>query len=83
MINAHNANFCAYSSIYLMAYTAGYQFLIFSFFLSIFEFLNSWDEWVGLNNLVEYTEENVQKYEVEKSIKPGRSSRMKPKGSAG
>ncbi|XP_024024846.1 protein MRG2 isoform X2 [Morus notabilis] len=49
------------------------------FFVHYLGWSKHWDEWVGLNNLVEYTEENVQKYEVEKSIKPGRSSRMKPK----
>lgn len=60
------------------------------FFISIFEFLNSWDEWVVSDNLKEYTEENVQKYDairkklqLEKGIKAVRSSNSKPKATNG
>ncbi|GMN35033.1 hypothetical protein TIFTF001_005044 [Ficus carica] len=46
----------------------------------------NWDEWVVSDNLKEYTEENVQKYDairkklqIEKGIKAVRSSNIKPK----
>lgn len=52
--------------------------------------LNSWDEWVGVDRLLKYTEENIQKqqannkkYGVEKNTRVGRGSQVKPKSSNG
>lgn len=50
----------------------------------------SWDEWVGMDRLMKYTEENITKQQaldkkagVDKSTKSGRSAQAKPKSSAG
>ncbi|EXB59536.1 Chromatin modification-related protein EAF3 [Morus notabilis] len=50
---------------------------------------NSWDEWVGVDRLMKYTEENVLKQQtldkkqgVDKNSKSGRSAQTKPKSSA-
>lgn len=56
--------------------------------LSSFNILfdNSWDEWVGVDRLMKYTEENIQKQQaldkkqgVDKNPKSGRSTQTKPK----
>ncbi|XP_031404430.1 protein MRG1-like isoform X1 [Punica granatum] len=48
----------------------------------------SWDEWVGVDRLLKYTEENIERQEannkkqgLEKNIKAGRGSQVKPKSS--
>ena len=50
----------------------------------------SWDEWVGMDRLMKYTEENIVKQQaldkkagVDKNSKSGRSGQAKPKSSAG
>lgn len=50
----------------------------------------SWDEWVGMDRLMKYSEENIVKQQtldkkagVDKSTKSGRSAQAKPKSSAG
>ncbi|KAD4888207.1 hypothetical protein E3N88_20280 [Mikania micrantha] len=47
---------------------------------------NSWDEWVGVDRLMKYTEENIQKQQaldkkqgVDKNSKSGRATQTKPK----
>lgn len=52
--------------------------------------VNSWDEWVGVDRLMKYTEENIEKQQVlektqgvDKNPKSGRSSQTKPKVSNG
>ena len=53
-------------------------------FISSFILWNSWDEWVGLDRLLKFTEENVQK-QLELNEKRGtdkkaaRASQIKPK----
>ncbi|EEF52334.1 chromatin binding protein, putative [Ricinus communis] len=47
----------------------------------------NWDEWVGVNRLMKYNDENVQKFLVtkqgqEKNTKAGRGSHIKPKSSS-
>lgn len=49
-------------------------------------FGNSWDEWVGIDRLMKYTEENIVKQQaldkkqgVDKNPKSGRSTQTKPK----
>ncbi|KAH9624297.1 hypothetical protein KSS87_003868 [Heliosperma pusillum] len=49
----------------------------------------SWDEWVGTDRLMKYTDENIQKQQelerkqgADKNQRSGRSSQAKPKGSA-
>jgi len=51
---------------------------------------NSWDEWVGIDRLMKYTDENIQKQQalekkqgVDKNQKSARSALTKPKGSTG
>ncbi|XP_030454454.2 protein MRG1-like isoform X1 [Syzygium oleosum] len=48
----------------------------------------NWDEWVGVDRLMKYTDENLQKQrelnnkqDAEKTTKPSRASHTKPKGS--
>lgn len=55
-----------------------------------FVFFNSWDEWVGMDRLMKFTEENVQKQKalnkkqlLEKNTKLPHASLIKPKGSNG
>lgn len=50
----------------------------------------SWDEWVGMDRLMKYTEENIMKQQaldkkagVDKNTKLGRSAQTKPKSSTG
>ncbi|KAL6224875.1 hypothetical protein ACLB2K_003730 [Fragaria x ananassa] len=50
---------------------------------------NSWDEWVGVDRILKYTEENIMKQQaldkkqgVDKNTKSGRSAHTKPKSSA-
>ncbi|KAJ8425130.1 hypothetical protein Cgig2_011096 [Carnegiea gigantea] len=51
---------------------------------------NSWDEWVGADRLMKYTDDNIQKQQAlekkqgaDKNHKSGRSTQAKPKGSTG
>jgi hypothetical protein len=55
-----------------------------------FVFFNSWDEWVGMDRLMKFTEENVQKQNalnkkqlLEKNAKLPHASLIKPKSSNG
>ena len=51
---------------------------------------NSWDEWVGVDRLMKYSEENILKQKaldkkqgVDKNSKSGKSTQTKPKVSNG
>jgi mortality factor 4-like protein 1 len=51
---------------------------------------NSWDEWVGVDRMMKFTEENVQvqnalneKQLIEKNTKQARVSQITPKSSSG
>lgn len=60
-------------------------------FYDILKFtINSWDEWVGMDRLLKFTDENIKRQQAlakkqgaDKHPKTGRSSQMKPKSSTG
>ncbi|OIV93775.1 hypothetical protein TanjilG_07678 [Lupinus angustifolius] len=59
-----------------------------SYLFPLFHFIISWDEWVGGDRLMKYTEENVmkrralnKKQNVDKNVKSGRSGQPKAKTS--
>ncbi|XP_057806726.1 protein MRG1 [Salvia miltiorrhiza] len=59
------------------------------YFLHYLGWNKNWDEWVGMDRLMKYTEENIMKQQaldkkagVDKNTKSGRSAQAKPKSSA-
>ncbi|XP_042055280.1 protein MRG1-like [Salvia splendens] len=58
------------------------------YFLHYLGWNKNWDEWVGMDRLMKYTEENIMKQQaldkkagVDKNTKLGRSAQTKPKSS--